>query len=69
MFGLCKKRNLNYIYLIRCVDDWIVGRKFRQFISPVKVDSVDVEEEAVLDEEHVHVDGDQDGDDEERGRA
>jgi hypothetical protein len=35
----------------------------------VQVDPVDVEEEAILDEEHVHVDGDEDGDDEEWSRT
>jgi hypothetical protein len=35
-------------YLVGCVDDWIVSGEARKFVSPVKIDSVDVEEKPIL---------------------
>jgi hypothetical protein len=35
-------------YLVGCVDDWIVSGKAGKFVSPVKIDSVDVEEKPIL---------------------
>ena len=39
-----------FINLIRCVYDWIVSREPAEFVAPVEVDPVDVEEQSVLDE-------------------
>ena len=35
-------------YSVGCVDDWIVSGKAGKFVSPVKIDSVDVEEKPIL---------------------
>ena len=47
----------------------VIRRQPRELISPVKVDSVGVEEECPLEEHDVHVDRNEQGEDKQRGGA
>jgi len=55
------------VVLEACVQDLVMGGDERMLKSTVQVDAIGVEEQPKLDEEEVHVDGDDEGDEEEGG--
>ena len=52
------------IVVVRRVEDGIVRMDVRGLVAPVEVDAVEVEEGAVGEEHHVHVDRDEEGEEE-----
>ena len=54
------------VVLETSVDQSIVRRYETVLVTTVKIDSVGVEEQTILDEQEIHVDGHEEGDEEER---
>lgn len=57
------------VVVIRGTENGIVGGQNRGLISPVKINSEAVEDHRKYDEEEVHVDGEQQGEDDDRQGA